>query len=153
MHAEVVDAVANVKPWRAGAARHRLRAAKVAESDLLRALGFADWSAFLDYLGDSEEPSVVAEDEFAAVDLDLVVEHAADEAAGVGEIATGEVEHLAALLAGTRAQVIALHGSVAELSSQLERVLLETVALRLELMVAQRRRPAGGLDDEDRTSR
>lgn len=146
LHDEVAAAADELKPW-SGGARRRLRAAKVAETDLLRALGFRDWAAFENHMRQHSDLYAAGGHDSRSVDIDLVAEHATDELGGFGEpapsVGFGDAEQLAGLLAQTRTEVVALHESVAELNEQLERVLLETVALRLELMVAQRHRIVG----------
>ena len=159
LHNEVAAAAEALTRWRAGSSRRRLRDARTAEADFLHALGFPDWAAFEDYLRRHPELALAADDVgFDDVDIDLVAEHAADESDGFRAVdlapiaPAGDAEHLAALLAETRAHVAALHGSVAELNEQLERVLIETVALRLELMVAQRHRVEGAVEHQAQRS-
>jgi hypothetical protein len=138
------------KPWTPRSSRRRYREARVAESDFLRALGFADWEQF-DALVRSGRPVVpqpqphagpAAELPGAEMFVDLV---AAEPAERIGE-APLDLVVIADLLrlvlhqlADTRVDLEVLQASSARADEVLDRALTEIVALRLELIVAARR--------------
>ena len=141
LHREVL-ATKPAKPW-TPRSRRRHREARVAETDFLRALGFANWDQF-DALVRSGRP-VVPQAE-AGPDAGLFVDLVAAEAAErIGELPLDLVDIADLLrlvlqqLADTRVDLEALRTSSARADEVLDRALTEIVALRLELIVAARR--------------
>jgi hypothetical protein len=146
LHREVL-ATKPAKPWTPRSSRRRYREARVAESDFLRALGFADWEQF-DALVRSGRPVVPQPQAAPRTEfddecfVDLVAAEAA-ERIGESPLDLVDIADLLRLvlhhLADTRVDLEVLRASSARADEVLDRALTEIVALRLELIVAARR--------------
>jgi hypothetical protein len=148
LHREVL-ATKPPKPWSPIALRRRHRAARVAEADFLRALGFEDWETYVAFVN-PQLASVLRSDPDPAPDVDLVAPETAARVPGAdghrldeGAPDLGDIAELVRLVlhqvAETRADLRVLQASSAHVDEVLDRALMEIVALRLELIVAARR--------------
>jgi hypothetical protein len=97
LHADVEMASHATTPWSGPAARRRLRAAKNAEADLLRVLGFDSYAELLSVVGRPSSRPVIDLTETATVERDSARTREIERALGA---ALAEIEVLRTKLAG-----------------------------------------------------
>jgi hypothetical protein len=149
LHAAAGAAAGAIRPWSGPEARRRLRAARRAEADLMRVLGFAAWSDVCAYLDVHPVPAGPTPAPEGAADDDRVreLEHALGlahaeitrlrDAAGAPDDAT---HLLAEELRRLRAELATVRADIVEFAQQIDCAAAEIVALRLEVLVATRDR-------------